>query len=91
MNKVILIILDGWGLREEKEGNAIKLAKTPNFDKFWQKYPHAVLKASGKAVGLPKDQIGTSEVCHAAIGAGRIIPQDLVKINKSSLRIRNVS
>jgi len=82
-NKVILIILDGWGLREGIKGNAIKLARTPNFDRFWKTYPHAVLKASGEAVGLPKGQIGTSEVCHMTIGAGRIILQDLVKINKA--------
>lgn len=83
MNKLILIILDGWGLRIEKQGNAIKLARTPNFDHFWQKYPHAVLRASGEAIGLPNGQIGTSEVNHMVIGAGRLILQSLVRINKA--------
>jgi len=82
-NKILMIILDGWGLSERKEGNAIKLAKTPNFDFFWKKYPHAVLEAAGLSVGLPEGQIGTSEVNHMTIGAGRVIFQDLVKINKS--------
>jgi len=83
MEKVILIVLDGWGLRDLEKGNAIRQAKTPNFDRFWHKFPHAVLKASGKAVGLPDGQMGTSEVNHMTIGAGRLIFQDLVRINKS--------
>jgi len=82
-SKILLIILDGWGLREEKQGNAIKIAKTSFFDSLWTEYPHAVLKASGKAVGLPKGQMGTSEVNHITIGAGRVVPQDLVRINNS--------
>lgn len=83
MKKVIVIILDGWGLRSAEEGNAIRMAKTPNFEKFWLKFPHAVLQASGEAVGLPEGQMGTSEVNHMTIGAGKVLFQDLVRINRS--------
>lgn len=82
-NRLVIVILDGWGLRDSVKGNAIRQAKTPNFDRFWSTYPHAVLKAAGEDIGLPKGQIGTSEVNHMTIGAGRIIFQDLVRINKS--------
>lgn len=81
--KVILIILDGWGLSDEKEYNAIAQAKTPNFDYLWNNFPHSKLDASGKAVGLPEGQISGSETGHINIGAGRIIYQGLEKINKS--------
>lgn len=80
---LVVIILDGWGLREEKKGNAIAMAKTPNFTKFWNNYPHLSLQASGLYVGLPEGQMGTSEVNHEIIGAGRVIFQDLVRINQS--------
>ncbi len=80
-NKVLLIIMDGWGYREEVKGNAIALANTPTFDALWNQYPHAIIPASGLAVGLPEGQMGTSEVNHMVIGSGRIIYQDLVKIN----------
>nr|YP_009398202.1 phosphoglycerate mutase [Thaumatella adunca]ARW67388.1 phosphoglycerate mutase [Thaumatella adunca] len=80
---IILTILDGWGYSEKTEGNAIKLANTPNMDKIWQIYPKSLLSASGKDVGLPKNQMGNSEVGHTTIGAGRIINQDLVRIQKS--------
>ncbi len=82
-NKVLLIILDGWGINKEKKDNAIAQAYTPNYDRLSEKYPNAVLEASGEAVGLPKDQMGTSEVNHMTIGSGRIIFQDLVKINQA--------
>jgi 2,3-bisphosphoglycerate-independent phosphoglycerate mutase len=82
-NKVVLIILDGWGYRQEKKGNAIALAKISHFNLFWQKYPHALLRASGEAVGLPEGQMGTSEVNHMAIGAGRVVYQSLVRINQA--------
>ena len=82
-NKVLLIIMDGWGYREEKTGNAIALANTPTFDALWNQYPHAIIPASGLAVGLPEGQMGTSEVNHMVIGSGRIIYQDLVKINSA--------
>jgi 2,3-bisphosphoglycerate-independent phosphoglycerate mutase len=83
MKRVVLIILDGWGLKGTEKGNAIKQAKTPNFDKFWLKYPNAILQASGESVGLPKGQMGTSEVNHMTIGAGRVIFQDLLRINRA--------
>lgn len=81
--KSLLVILDGWGLNKEYEGNAISLAKTPNFDRMWQDYPTAVLQASGEAVGLPEGQMGNSEVGHFTIGAGHVYFQDLVRINKA--------
>lgn len=84
MDKVTaLIILDGWGIGEDYEGNAIKRAKTPNFDVLMRKYPNTVLSASGYDVGLPKGQMGNSEVGHLNIGAGRIVYQDLTRITKS--------
>ncbi|MEK7130828.1 MAG: 2,3-bisphosphoglycerate-independent phosphoglycerate mutase [Patescibacteria group bacterium] len=83
LNKVVLLILDGWGLSDEKEYNAIVKAKTPNFNYLWDNFPHSVLEASGKAVGLPEGQMGNSEVGHLNIGAGRIVYQDLEKINKA--------
>ncbi len=80
--KVILLILDGWGLGEENEGNAIYLAKTPFIDSLYKKYPWTKLKASGTAVGLPSNQSGNSEAGHLNIGAGRVVDQDVVKISK---------
>ncbi len=73
--------MDGWGWREEKEGNAILLAGTPNLDALRENYPFTLLKASGEAVGLPEGQMGNSEVGHLNIGAGRIVYQDLTRIN----------
>lgn len=78
---VVLAILDGFGLREEAYGNAVKHAKTPNFDYLWNKYPHSKLVASGEDVGLPFGQMGNSEVGHMNIGAGRIVYQPLELIN----------
>jgi len=78
----MLLILDGWGLSDIKEGNAIAQADTPNFDKLWSSYPHGELSASGLDVGLPKGQMGNSEVGHLNIGAGRIIYQEFTRINK---------
>ncbi|MCK4608781.1 MAG: 2,3-bisphosphoglycerate-independent phosphoglycerate mutase [Gammaproteobacteria bacterium] len=78
---IMLMILDGWGYSEETAGNAIAAAKTPNFDKLWQEHPHTLLQASGLAVGLPEGQMGNSEVGHLHIGAGRLAPQDLTRIN----------
>ncbi|GAB4131068.1 MAG: 2,3-bisphosphoglycerate-independent phosphoglycerate mutase [Raineya sp.] len=82
-NKVILIILDGWGKATKPEVSAIDLAKTPFMDSLYQKYPFSYLEASGLAVGLPEGQMGNSEVGHTNIGAGRIVYQDLVKIHKA--------
>lgn len=81
--RVLLVILDGWGLAPAGKGNAISLAKTPNFDNLWSSCPHTTLAASGKAVGLPVGQIGNSEVGHLNIGAGRVILEDLPRITKS--------
>lgn len=80
---VALIILDGFALREQTEGNAVALAKKPNFDKYWSQYPHTTLTACGEAVGLPEGQMGNSEVGHLNIGAGRTVYQDLTRISKS--------
>src|SRR5690242_21337168 len=68
---VVLIVLDGWGYRAERDGNAIALAKTPTWDALIERYPHTLLDASGAAVGLPAGQMGNSEVGHLNIGAGR--------------------
>jgi 2,3-bisphosphoglycerate-independent phosphoglycerate mutase len=80
---VALIILDGFGLRESIHGNAVALANKPNFDRYWNTYPHTTLTACGEAVGLPEGQMGNSEVGHLNIGAGRIVYQDLTRISKS--------
>lgn len=78
---VILAVLDGWGLAQPGPGNAITLANTPNFDRLWASYPHTQLKASGEAVGLPRDEAGNTETGHLNLGAGRIVYQDLERIN----------
>lgn len=81
--KVILIILDGWGIATNPKVSAIDQANTPFIDSLYQTYPHSKLEASGLAVGLPEGQMGNSEVGHMNIGAGRVVYQDLVKINKA--------
>lgn len=84
MNRnVLLMILDGWGIAVNKEVSAIDKANTPFIDSLYGKYPHSRLEASGLAVGLPEGQMGNSEVGHMNIGAGRIVYQDLVRINKA--------
>ena len=80
---IVLMILDGYGLREETHGNAVKLADNKVFTELWNTYPHTTLTASGQLVGLPKGQMGNSEVGHMNIGAGRIVYQPLELINKS--------
>ena len=79
----VLCILDGCGLRKESDGNAFLNAKKPNFDKLVSEYPHSILQASGKAVGLPDGQMGTSEVGHMNLGSGRVALQPLQAINQS--------
>ncbi len=79
--KTILLILDGWGLTQNPDASAIEKAKTPNFDKLYKEYPHAQLRTDGMNVGLPEGQMGNSEVGHMNLGAGRIVYQDLAKIN----------
>jgi 2,3-bisphosphoglycerate-independent phosphoglycerate mutase len=78
-----LIILDGWGYREDSKDNAVAAAKTPHFDRYWKGYPHSLLAASGLAVGLPEGQMGNSEIGHTTIGAGRALDTDLVRIAKA--------
>jgi 2,3-bisphosphoglycerate-independent phosphoglycerate mutase len=80
---VALVILDGWGCAPPGPGNAVELAETPVFDDLWVRFPHATLEASGEAVGLPHGQMGNSEVGHLTIGAGRVVYQDLVRINNA--------
>ena len=81
VSPMVLIILDGWGYRDEKDGNAVCNAKTPIIDSLWAAYPHTLIQTSGKDVGLPDGQMGNSEVGHLNIGAGRIVPQELVRIS----------
>jgi 2,3-bisphosphoglycerate-independent phosphoglycerate mutase len=80
---VALVILDGWGCAPPGPGNAVELAETPVFDRLWTEYPHTTLKASGEAVGLPEGQMGNSEVGHLTIGSGRVLDQDLQRINRA--------
>src|SRR5882672_577364 len=82
-SRVVLVVLDGWGYRPEREGNAIELANTPVWHRLWSSYPRTLLDASGLAVGLPDGQMGNSEVGHLNLGAGRVVPQDLVRISQS--------
>ena len=78
---VMLVILDGWGWREERADNAVRLANTPHFDRLWAGCPHGFLRTSGHDVGLPDGQMGNSEVGHLNIGAGRVVMQDLPRID----------
>src|SRR6185437_8694011 len=77
---VMLVVLDGWGWREEKADNAVRQANTPAFDRLWANGPHAFLRTDGREVGLPDGQMGNSEVGHMNIGAGRVVVQDLPRI-----------
>src|SRR5512145_174646 len=81
--QVVLVVLDGWGYRPQREGNAIELARTPVWHQLWTSAPRTLLQASGLAVGLPEGQMGNSEVGHLNLGAGRVVPQDLVRISQS--------
>jgi 2,3-bisphosphoglycerate-independent phosphoglycerate mutase len=78
---ITLVILDGWGYREDPEANAILAAHKPNWDRLWQSYPHTILSGSGQCVGLPEGQMGNSEVGHLNMGAGRIVYQDFSRID----------
>src|SRR5262245_54611263 len=80
---VMLVVLDGWGWREETADNAVRLAKTPNFNRLWEAGPHSFLHTSGRDVGLPDGQMGNSEVGHLNIGAGRVVVQDLPRISEA--------
>ncbi len=81
---VMLVVLDGWGWREDQADNAVRLARTPAFDRLWAAGPHAFLKTSGLDVGLPEGQMGNSEVGHLNIGAGRVVMQDLPRVDLAS-------
>ncbi|MEQ1612441.1 MAG: 2,3-bisphosphoglycerate-independent phosphoglycerate mutase [Hyphomicrobiaceae bacterium] len=81
---VMLVILDGWGWRDDPADNAVRQARTPVFDELWSSYPHAFLRASGLEVGLPAGQMGNSEVGHLNIGAGRVVMQDLPRISDAT-------
>ncbi|MDQ3070014.1 MAG: 2,3-bisphosphoglycerate-independent phosphoglycerate mutase [Acidobacteriota bacterium] len=80
---VALVVLDGWGIRESREHNAIALARTPHYDELCARFPSARLNASGEAVGLPPGQMGNSEVGHMNMGAGRVVYQDLTRIDRA--------
>src|SRR2546428_1638672 len=80
---VVLIVLDGWGFRPGQMGNAIELGRTPTWHRLWAKAPRTLLNASGLSVGLPEGQIGNSEVGHLNLGAGRVVPQDIVRISQA--------
>ena len=81
VSPVVLVILDGWGYREAIDGNAIAAANTPVMDSLWVAYPSTIIRTSGKDVGLPTGQMGNSEVGHLNLGAGRVVPQELVRIS----------
>ncbi len=80
---LVLVILDGWGYREEPDYNAVKSARTPAWDYFWSTYPHALLHASGADVGLPAEQMGNSEVGHLNLGAGRVVYQEFTRVSRA--------
>lgn len=80
---LILIVLDGWGLRKDTYHNAISQARTPCFDRLWKNFPHTQLDASAQAVGLPEGQMGNSEIGHMTIGSGTLLDTDLARINKA--------
>src|SRR2546425_5460562 len=80
---VALIVLDGWGFRPGREGNAVELAQAPTWERLWARAPRTLLEASGLAVGLPDGQMGNSEVGHLNLGAGRVVAQDMVRISQA--------
>ena len=81
--RTVLIVMDGWGCRKERENNAVAQASTPVFDRIWARYPRTTLDPHGPAVGLPEGQMGNSEVGHLNLGAGRVVHQDIVRISKA--------
>src|SRR5580698_634482 len=80
---IVLTVLDGWGYRAETAGNAIALARKPNYDRLLREFPNTLIQTSGPAVGLPPGQMGNSEVGHLNIGAGRIIQMDITRIDQA--------
>jgi 2,3-bisphosphoglycerate-independent phosphoglycerate mutase len=81
--KALLIIMDGWGWREDTDANAVRMARTPTVDALWETYPHTLIQGSGLFVGLPDGQMGNSEVGHLNLGAGRVVNQDIVRIDRA--------
>jgi 2,3-bisphosphoglycerate-independent phosphoglycerate mutase len=79
---IVLTVLDGWGYRAESKGNAIALARKPNYDRLLQEFPNTLIHTSGPAVGLPEGQMGNSEVGHLNMGAGRIVHMDITRIDQ---------
>ena len=90
VSPVVLTILDGWGYREESEDNAIATAKTPIFDSLTTAYPNTLIRTSGKDVGLPDGQMGNSEVGHMNLGGGRVVLQDLPRIDDAIATGENI-
>src|SRR5574342_1200971 len=80
---IVLTVLDGWGYRAETKGNAIAMARKPNYDRLLAEYPNTLIQTSGPAVGLPEGQMGNSEVGHLNIGAGRIVHMDITRIDQA--------
>src|SRR5438132_14338282 len=78
---IILTVLDGWGFRAETKGNAIAMARKPNYDKLLREFPNTLVHTSGPSVGLPEGQMGNSEVGHLNIGAGRVVHMDVTRID----------
>src|SRR5262249_40782160 len=83
VQRTVLIVLDGFGERAARDGNAIRLARTPTFDALYRDCPHTLIATSGLAVGLPDGQMGNSEVGHMNMGSGRVVYQDLTRINQA--------
>src|ERR1700674_920139 len=79
----VLTVLDGWGYRAETSGNAIALARKPNYDRLLAEFPNTLVQTSGPSVGLPEGQMGNSEVGHLNIGAGRIVRMDITRIDRA--------
>jgi 2,3-bisphosphoglycerate-independent phosphoglycerate mutase len=83
VNLMVLVVLDGWGYREDPQDNAIIAAKTPVWDRLWNNYPHTLIRTSGPAVGLPADQMGNSEVGHINMGSGRVVYQEFTRVSRA--------
>src|SRR6202453_752044 len=79
---IVLTVLDGWGYRAETKGNAIALARKPNYDRLLKEFPNTLIHTSGPSVGLPDGQMGNSEVGHLNIGAGRIVQMDMTRLDQ---------
>ena len=80
---IVLIVLDGWGYSDDTRNNAIANARTPNWDRIWNRYPHSLIKGSGTEVGLPSGQMGNSEVGHLNLGAGRVVYQEFTRVSRA--------